>query len=232
MHVENEEQIKITRFVLFPKDMDKKYPEGLINIQADEYYKSLSDWSVLMTIEDVNEQISSRDLMNLELSTQQVNAFFSYAVENDKFKVNYREVNLDKALSDNENPKFSTLLTLYGFLHGTGAWEDNAELLYDKGIPLGELISSREDVYAYLYDKLNGKCCENPSGVAFEIKEAVRKGKYTRSRMPAETEQLLKECDVPDWYVESMKKILYLFPKTYLIVLLKRDIYKFMVLDS
>lgn len=78
----------------------------------------------------------------------------------------------------------------------------------------------------------NGKCCENPSGVAFEIKEAVRKGKYTRSRMPAETEQLLKECDVPDWYVESMKKILYLFPKTHLIVLLKRDIYKFMVLDS
>ena len=92
--------------------------------------------------------------MNLELSTQQVNAFFSYAVENDKFKDNYREVNLDKALSDNENPKFSTLLTLYGFLHSTGAWEDNAELLYDKGIPLGELISSREDVYAYLSIKL------------------------------------------------------------------------------
>ena len=66
----------------------------------------------------------------------------------------------------------------------------------------------------------------------FEIKEAVRKGRYARKGMPEEIESLLIECDVPEWYVESMKKILYLFPKTHLIVLLKRDIYKFMLLDS
>jgi len=29
-----------------------------------------------------------------------------------------------------------------------------------------------------VYDKLNSKCCENPSRQVFEIKEAVRKGKY------------------------------------------------------
>ena len=44
--------------------------------------------------------------------------------------------------------------------------------------------------------------------------------------MPAEIEKLLLECEVPEWYVESMKKILYLFPKTYLIVILKREIYR------
>lgn len=43
----------------------------------------------------------------------------------------------------------------------------------------------------------------------------------------AEIEKLLLECEVPKWYVESMKKILYLFPKTYLIVLLKRNICKY-----
>ena len=32
------------------------------------------------------------------------------------------------------------------------------------------------------------------------------------------------ECDVPEWYVESMKKILYLFPKTFLVVLLKKEL--------
>ena len=41
--------------------------------------------------------------------------------------------------------------------------------------------SCREDVYAYVYAKLNGKCCENPSGQVFEIKEAVRKGKYSNN---------------------------------------------------
>lgn len=82
-------------------------------------------------------------------------------------------------------------------------------------------------MYSYLYEKLNGKCCEDPSGQVYEIKENLRKGKYALGRMPAETERLLLECDVPKWYVESMKKILYLTTKTHLIGLLKRDICKF-----
>ncbi len=231
-NVENEEQFIVTRFVLLSKDMAKKYPEEVIDMQADEYYESMSALSVLMTIENVSEQISSRELMNVQFTTQQIKDFYNYSVENGKFKPDYRDINLEKVLSDIKNPKFSELISLYGFLHGTGVWEDNAELLYDKGIPLGELISCREDVYAYLYDKLNGKCCDNPSGVAFEIKENVRKGKYARKRMSAEIEQLLLECEVPEWYVESMKKILYLFPKTHLITLLKRDVYKFLNLSD
>ena len=71
---------------------------------------------------------------------------------------------------------------------------------------------------------MNGKCCDNPSGQAYEIKEAVRKGRYSNGRMPADVENLLLECDVPKWYVESMKKIKYLFPKTHLITIVKRDI--------
>lgn len=232
MQIENEKQFIITRFALISKNMAKKYPEEIIDIQAEEYYKMRADWSVLMAVENVNEQMSNRDVMKLECTPQQINAFFRYAVENGKFKLEYKEMNLDKVLSDIENPKFNELLSLYGFLHSTGAWEDNAELLYDKGIQLSELIFCREDVYAYLYDKLNGKCCENPSGQVFEIKEAVRKGEYARNRMPKEIEELLLECDVPEWYVESMKKISYLFPKTQLIVLLKRDICKFIELDT
>lgn len=48
----------------------------------------------------------------------------------------------------------------------------------------------------------------------------------------AEIEKLLLECEIPEWYVESMKKILYLFPKTHLIVLLKRDICKFIKMNN
>ena len=84
----------------------------------------------------------------------------------------------------------------------------------------------REDLYAFIYDKLKNKCCENPSGIAFEIKENARKGVYAR-KMPIEIEDLLLECDVPEWYVESMKKIRYMFPKTHMIINLKHDICEF-----
>ena len=50
--------------------------------------------------------------------------------------------------------------------------------------------------------------------------------------MPEEIESLLLECDVPEWYVESMKKISYLFPKTFLIVLVKREICKFVMMNN
>lgn len=130
-------------------------------------------------------------------------------------------------LAELEEPKFSDLISILGFMHGTGVWKENAELLYDEGISLGELISCREDVYSYLYSKMNGRCCDNPSGQVFEIKECVRKGKYSNNRMPVEVERLLLDCDIPEWYVESMKKIRYLFPKAYIIAGLKRDICKY-----
>ena len=63
-----------------------------------------------------------------------------------------------------------------------------------------------------------------PSGQVYEIKEDLRKGKYTNGRMPKEVEELLVEADVPEWYIDSMKKIRYLFPKTNLIVYLKKKI--------
>lgn len=232
IQVENNDEIKVTKFVLFSKELAKKYPEEIIDMQVGEYYKSLSDWSVLTIIENVSEQMSSRDLEGLEFTTQQIKSFFDYATKNDMFKHDYRYMNFDTVFSDIKTPKFSDLLSLYGFLHGTGAWENNAEVLYDNGIKLGELISCREDVYAYLYDKFNGKCCENPSGQVFEIKEDVRKGRYARKGMPEKIESLLLECDVPEWYVKSMKRILYLFPKTFLIVLLKRDICKFVIMNE
>lgn len=76
-----------------------------------------------------------------------------------------------------------------------------------------------------MYHKIGAKY-NNPLGLVFEIKEDVRKGEYFYSGMPEEIEKLLSECEVPDWYIESMKKIRYLFPKTNLIVQLKRNVCK------
>ncbi len=225
-------KIMVTKFGIFSKEMVKKFKEVVITLSPEEYSSMLDEISVLTVVENLEEQVCRQDLLNTEFTAQQIKAYFNYAIEHGKFDGYDGDMNLGRVLSDIENPKFSDLLALYGFVHSTGAWKGNAELLYDKGIPLDELISSREDIYAYVYDKLNGKCCENPAGQVFEIKEAVRKGKYSNNRMPAEIEKLLLECEVPEWYVESMKKILYLFPKTHLIVLLKRDVCKFVKMNN
>jgi DNA polymerase-3 subunit alpha (Gram-positive type) len=49
------------------------------------------------------------------------------------------------------------------------------------------------------------------SGQAFTIMESVRKGKGLRP----EWEEIMKEHQVPDWYIWSCKKIKYMFPKAH-----------------
>lgn len=226
-HSYQDEQLIVTRYALMSKETAKRYPEEIISLPSEEYYVLRKECSILTAVEHVGEYINGMGLENIEFTPQLANSFFQYILKNGMLKAKYTGVNLEPTFSNMENPKFNELLSLYGFLLGTGVWENNGECFYNNGISLEKLIANQEDVYAYLYDKLNGKCCENPSGIAFELKEAVHKGKYSRSGMPEETESLLLACGVPTWYVESMKKIQYLFPKTHLIMLLQRDLRKF-----
>ena len=134
------------------------------------------------------------------------------------------EKDLNEFASKLLSASFTELLAIEGCLHGTGVWEENGEKLYIEGIPLSELITNREDAYTYLYSKLNGKCCDNPSGQVYEIVKNLQKGIYAGKGIPADLEQLLLENEVPEWYIDSMKKIHYIFPKAHLITYLKRDI--------
>ena len=104
---------------------------------------------------------------------------------------------------------FADLVKISGLSHGTGTWLDNAEKLLETGVcPLSELISSREDVYNTL------RAYGLDATFAFRMMELVRKGKAGKHLHPEE-EARMREHGISDWYIDSCKKIRYLFPKAH-----------------
>ena len=56
--------------------------------------------------------------------------------------------------------------------------------------------------------------------MAFDIMEAVRKGKVAKGGFKDGWEEAMREHEVPDWYIESCRKIKYMFPKAHAVAYL------------
>ena len=112
-------------------------------------------------------------------------------------------------LVDTMPTTFAELCRISGLSHGTDVWLNNAQEFVKKGeATLSEVISVRDDIMNFLIDSGIEK------GVAFKIMEFVRKGRP--SREPEQWEKysnLMKEHKVAEWYIESCKRIKYMFPK-------------------
>ncbi len=115
-------------------------------------------------------------------------------------------------LDDTKPDKFADLVRLSGFSHGTGVWLGNAQEFIKSGqANMKEVISTRDDIMNYLI--LKGL----PNGTAFKIMENVRKGKVAKGACDKweEWKALMKENNVPDWYIESCRRIEYMFPRAH-----------------
>ncbi len=109
-------------------------------------------------------------------------------------------------LRDTRPTKFEHLGRLSGLAHGTDVWLGNAQdLIKNKTATLSTVISTRDDMLNDLVAK------GMDEALSFKIMEDVRKGKGLKP----EYEKAMSDAKVPAWYIESCRKIKYIFPKAH-----------------
>lgn len=112
-----------------------------------------------------------------------------------------------QGLLEEARPKtFNELLIVSGLSHGKNVWNSNAQDLVKSGIcNLNHVVGCRDDIMNYTISM------GVESSKAFALMEDVRKGRGVKP----ELEEEMKAHGIPDYYIASLKKISYLFPRAH-----------------
>lgn len=151
------------------------------------------------------EELTSVSARSIDLSEVDISSFFA---SGDFEGLPFDNPFARKIVDAVRPARFSDLVRVFGFLHGTYVWDTNGEELVEKGCDAGDLVAHRDDVMLTLIKHgIDRKS-------SFDIAEMVRRGKAGKCLTSAK-ETLLLEHGIPKWYVDSMRKIRYLFPKAH-----------------
>ncbi len=114
-------------------------------------------------------------------------------------------------LEETKPKGFGELVKISGLSHGTDVWAGNAsELIRNQVVPFKDVIGCRDDIMVNLMN-----WGMKPIR-AFKIMEFVRKGKASKDPDTwKEMAEEMRQANVPEWYIESCRKIKYMFPKAH-----------------
>lgn len=110
-----------------------------------------------------------------------------------------------RTVLENTQPKtMEELVRISGLTHGTDVWLNNAEpLVMNKIAKLSEVVCTRDDIMNYLIAH------DMEASLSFSIMERVRKGRGLSEEM----ETAMVAGKIPAWFIDSCKKIKYMFPR-------------------
>lgn len=206
---------------------DKESPWYSTHFEYHDYNDNLLKFDILGHVDPTTmallEKVSGIDIKKIPLNDERAISLFYSPEALNIINPIYKEAtgacglpefgtaNTRNTLIETRPKKFSELVQISGLSHGTNVWADNAQTLIRSGIKLADVIGCRDDIMgnliSYGIDNLE----------AFNIMEAIRKGKVAHGQCSNwdEYEKDLLDHNVPKWYVESCKKIEYLFPKAH-----------------
>lgn len=164
-----------------------------IPVDDSDVYKLLSGTDIInLTKEDINSEVASFGIP--------------------EFGTNF----VRKMLTESKPKSFAELVKISGLSHGTDVWIGNSQTLvvgnnrqYGK-VDFKDIIGCRDDI---MVDLMNYGL--EPT-LAFEIMEFVRRGKASKNTAKwAGYADIMRNSQVPEWYIWSCSKIQYMFPKAH-----------------
>ncbi|NLC48376.1 MAG: PolC-type DNA polymerase III, partial [Tenericutes bacterium] len=114
-------------------------------------------------------------------------------------------------LEDTRPKSFAELIKISGLSHGTDVWLGNAQEVIKQGIcEFKDVIGCRDDIMVSLIQY------GIESQQSFKISEFIRKGKVSKEYDTwVEYSKIMREHNIPDWYIGCCEKIKYMFPKAH-----------------
>ena len=181
-------------------DLDKMVKLDHITILSFPYLDVLCD---LERITGVN--LDGIDLSDRKILTLIRREYFSFVPDFYSYQKSNKIV---KEVIDEVDPiSFSDIVLILGLLSGVNTWFNNGEKSVNMGIKSECLISCRDDIFQEL------NCLGVDSQKAIAIMKRITQGKGLSDA----EESIMKKAGVSSWYIDSCRKIKYLFPKAQLV---------------
>ena len=185
----------------------------------DDYYDSLRQYPSFTLM--INKELDSFRLLEQETNTLFKNIDFACDSVLESFKridteriPEFSSEFCKKMLNEIPVTTFNDVIQISGLSHGTDVWLDEAKAMIKNGKSVSSIIAYRDDVFNYLQNKLKIKGISN-TGYAYKIMEDTRRGIYARGGVSNEMKQQFISLGIDDWFLNSIGKIKYLFPKSH-----------------